>query len=371
MRRVALATLAHDWLRTVMLIVGLGAAWALITVQLGLRRGFEASSRAIVDHVGGDVWVGARGARVVDDGEPVVLSTLGAMEACVTRRRPAIVDYAQARRPDGSLVTVQIVGVDEASRSSVPWGLAAGQRTSLAEQGAAAIDVADAEKLGLAGDGMDRALELRTGQKLHVVAVTRGARSFTQTPLVFVDVQTARAVLSLPDDTATFWVHDTAGPSCHDRLVASLGGRFATSTREELAEGTAAHWIGGSGIGALLAAGSLMAALVGSAALLQSTVTIVRTYQRELATIRALGARRSELAAFLGWQVGAVSVLATLLALVVASAVSNGLRSSGLVVVVDGWSGLGGLGVAVASTALAAVVGGRVLSAIDPRKVLE
>ncbi|MBX3213549.1 MAG: hypothetical protein KF850_16035 [Labilithrix sp.] len=39
-------------------------------------------------------------------------------------------------------------------------------------------------------------------------------------------------------------------------------------------------------------------------------------------------------------------------------------------VVVDGWS-WAGIAVAAASTTLAAVAGGRVLAAIDPREVLE
>ncbi len=371
MRRVAMATLAHDGLRTSMLVVGLAASWALVTVQLGLRRGFELSSRAILDHVGGDVWVGSRGVKVVDDGEAISGAAFGSPLPCVERRRPVIVDYNQARRPDGSLVTVQIVGVDAETIDRVPWSLVHSDGATLANAGSAAIDAADASRLGLHGDGRGQTLELRSGATLRVDAVTDGARSFTQTPYVFVDIATARAVTGLGDDDATFWVHDVRDARCADQVRASLPARLATPTRAELADSTSAHWIGGSGIGMLLGAGSTMAALVGAAVLLQSTITIVRTHAPELVTVRALGARRGELAAFVAWQVGAVATLATVLALAVASALSLLLRRAGLHVVVDGWSWVVGLSVAALSTVVAASTGARVLGRIDIRKVLE
>ena len=371
MRRVAIATLAHDGVRTSMLIVGLGAAWALVTVQLGLRRGFELSSRSILDHAGGDLWIGARGVRVVDDGEPVAASALGAPPPCVRGRRPVILDYSQARRPDGSLVTVQIVGVGDTTLDRVPWAHVRGPGGAIAKPGSAAIDAGDATRLGLHGDGLGQALELRTGAVLDVDAVTDGARSFTQTPYVFVSVATARELLALPADAATFWVHDLSDARCAEEVTTSLQGRFATPTREELAVSTSAHWIGGSGIGMLLGAGGTMAAIVGAAVLLQSTITIVRTHTPELVTVRALGARSTELAAFVAWQVGLVAAIAMAFALVLATGISALLQRSGLVVVVDVWSWALGLTVAALSTIVAAGAGARVLGRLDIRKVLE
>jgi len=111
--------------------------------------------------------------------------------------------------------------------------------------------------------------------------------------------------------------------------------------------------------------------VVGAAGLLQSTMTLVRTHMRALATVRALRARRGELAAFVAWQVGVVSILAAALALALASGVSATLQSTGLSVVVDGRSWLVGLGIAFVTTALAAFAGARVLGRIDPREALE
>lgn len=369
MRRVAIATLRHDALRTSLLVIGLATAWALVTVQLGLRRGFELASRALLDHAGGEVWVVAHGVKVIDDGEPVAPV---AYHPCIARQRPIIVDYTQARRSDGSLVTMQVVGVDQASRARIPWGVVAGAREALEVPGAAGIDAADAAKLGLTGDGRGQELRLRTGATLRVAVVTRDARNFTQTPYLFVDLRTARQILSLPDDAATFWALDLRDAPCAGEVAARIRtAKLDAPLREELARSTSAHWIDGSGIGALLTAGSLMAALVAAAALLQGTLTLVRTHQREIATVRALGARRRELGSFVAWQVGIVSLLATALALGLASGLSVLLRSAGLSVMVDLRSWLVGLGIAVVSTTLAAMVGARVLGRLDPREVLE
>jgi putative ABC transport system permease protein len=350
MRRVALATLAHDRLRTAMLIAGLGAVWALVAVQVGLRRGFERSARAIIDRAGGDLWVAADGVRVVDDGEPIAAPA--ATDECIARMRPVIVDYAQARRPDRSLVTVQIVAM--AAGASRPDG-----------PPAVAIDDADVEKLGLGPDPVGREIELRSGVRLRIASLSRGVRSFTQTPYLFVDITTAREILDLPASSATFWTIDRQDAAC-----VSASGRSVHS-REALARTTVEHWIEGSGIGTLLAAGSLMAAVVGAIVLLQSALTTVRTHVRELATVRALGAKRRELAAFVAWQVGVVASAATIIALGLASVLARVLAREGLSVIVDHWTCGAGAFIAAASTALAAIAGARVLGRIDPREVLE
>lgn len=350
MRRVALATLLHDRLRTSMLIIGVGAVWALVAVQVGLRRGFERSARAVIDRAGGDLWVSARGVRVVDDGEPI--AALSTTDACIAAARPVVIDYTQARRPDRSLVTVQIVALD--SSPSVE------------------IDAADVAKLGLPTDPVGKEIELRTGTRLRITSVSRGVRNFTQTPYLFVDHATARDVLAMPPESATFFAVDVREPGCLGDAERALAGEGRdVRPRESLARSTVAHWIDGSGIGTLLAAGSIMAAVVGAIVLLQSTLTTVRTHVRELATIRALGARRSELASFVAWQVGVVATIATVLALVLAAILARVLGAEGLSVIVDRWTCAAGAFIAVASTAVAAIAGARVLGRVDPREVLE
>jgi putative ABC transport system permease protein len=349
-RRVALATLGHDRLRTTMLIVGLGAVWALVAVQVGLRRGFERSARSVIDRAGGDLWVSARGVRVVDDGEPIAPPP--AADSCIARVRPVIIDYTQARRPDRSLVTVQIVALDDAR--------------------SVGIDAADVEKLGLPADPVGKELELRSGVRLRVGSVSRGVRSFTQTPYVFVDHATAREILALAPETATFYAVDVRDAGCIASAERALTGEGReVRPREAVARTTVDHWIEGSGIGTLLAAGSIMAAVVGAIVLLQSTLTTVRTHVRELATVRALGARRSELASFVAWQVGVVAVISTAIALGLAAILARVLAGEGLSVIVDGWTCAAGALIAVASTAVAAFAGARVLGRIDPREVLE
>jgi putative ABC transport system permease protein len=370
MRRVALATLRHDALRTSLLVVGLGAAWALVSVQLGLRRGFELSSRAILDHAGGDVWVAARGVKVIDDGEPIAID--GVDHRCIHKKRPVIVDYTQARHPDGSLITVQIVGADASSRDRLPWAVVSGDRKEIDRGGIAGIDAGDASKLGLRGDGMGQKLELRSGDILEVGVVSRGARNFTQTPYLFVDLATARRLTRIPDGTATFIALDLTEPACAAEVTADLRStELHAPAREQLSRTTTTHWIEGSGIGVLLTVGSLMAAIVGAAVLLQSTMTLVRTHTKELATVRALGARRRELAAFVAWQVGIVSLLATVIASSLATALSSVLANTGLLVVVGVESWLAGFGVALVSTIVASIAGARVLGGMDPREVLE
>ena len=369
MRRVALATLAHDRLRTTTLVVGLATVWALVAVQHGLRRGFERAARAVVDRIGGDLWVSAHGVRVVDDGEPIEAPP---DVACARAVRPVIVDYTQVRTPDGALVTAQIIGVDGASRSSVPWSIVKGEANTLESRSKVGIDAADATKLGLASAERGQTVILRTGAKLEVATISNGARNFTQTPYLFMDVATAREILALPPAAATFWAIDLERGACASDVTKALAAPTRdVRERDVLARSTTSHWIDGSGIGALLTAGSVMAAVVGAAVLLGSAMTIVRTHTRELATIRALGARRGELSSFVAWQVGVVAALATVSALAIATILARVLGEQGLLVIIDHETWLAGAGLAIVSTAAAALFGARVLGRIDPCSVLE
>lgn len=372
MRRVALATLRHDALRSALLVLGLATAWALVAVQLGLRRGFELSSSAIPAHAGGDLWITARGVRVVDDGEPVARSDASSLgDGCAKDARPLIVDYNQARRADGSLVTVQILAADGAS-GAVPWGVAAGDPSALSEARAVGVDLADTEKLGLPADPLGATLELRSGAQLTVRVVTRGARSFTQTPYLFTSTATARSVLALPEDAATFWILDRPEEACASKIETdAAAAKLGAVRRTALEETTRAHWVESSGIGSLLWVGTLMAAIVGGAAMLLSTATLVRTHTKEIATVRALGASRREIASFVAWQVGVVSVAAGTLALGLATALSSALRSTGLTVVVGPSSWIAGGALAALTTLLASAFGARVLARLDPRQVIE
>lgn len=373
MRRVAVATVVHDRLRSSLLVVGLAAAWTLVTVQLGLRRGFDAASRAVVDRVGGDVWVFAKGTRVVDDGEALAPSAhaRATSHPCVVAARPVIVDYTQVRRPDRSLVTAQLVAVDDATRDRVPWQVVRGDRRALDQPSTVAIDLDDAVKLGITGDPVGARLTLRVGE-LDVHAVTRGARPFTQTPYLFTSASTARRLLSLDPNAATYWVLSLRSPSCERDVIRHVeeDPTLGAAPRSTLSRQTADHWIEDSGIGSLLTAGGGVAAVTAAAILVQSVVTMVRSHARELATLRVLGASRRELGSYVAWQVGVVVAAAGALALGLASLVAGALRESGLPVVVDGLSCLAGVVAAAVATVAAAVAGSYVLGRIDTRKVL-
>jgi hypothetical protein len=68
-RRIALKSLAYDRGKLLASIAGVAFAATLLLGQIGLYAGFLSSSSALVSHVGGDVWVMARGTQVVDNGE--------------------------------------------------------------------------------------------------------------------------------------------------------------------------------------------------------------------------------------------------------------------------------------------------------------
>ena len=66
MRRIAIRSLLFDRGKLIAALLGVALATTLAFVQIGLYRGFQVSSSAVIDHFGGDLWVIPTGLEVLD-----------------------------------------------------------------------------------------------------------------------------------------------------------------------------------------------------------------------------------------------------------------------------------------------------------------
>lgn len=337
--RIALQSLAHDRGKLVASIAGVAFAATLVFAQVGLYAGFLQSSSAVIRHVGGDVWVMARGTVVVDNGERLSAGSreIAAAHPCVERVRGLVLSFQALRKPNGSLEAVQIVGFEPSPKRVVPWAMARGLPQDLHAPMRVAVDRLDVEKLAIDGDPIGA--ELGIGREsVRVAAVTDGIRAFTLAPYVFAELDTARRLALLGADQAFYWVLDLARPECATDVVAAVDRHpdLVARRTDDFREMTETYWVAGSGAGAALGFSALLGLVVGVVIVGQTLYAVTKEHMRELATLKAIGASPAEIVSFVAWQAAFLALVGGGLGLGMAFGVRNLAVDAGLTIVLSG-----------------------------------
>jgi putative ABC transport system permease protein len=364
MMRLALRSLAHDRSKLLTAVAGVAFAAVLVLVQMGLYAGFLETSSSIIGHMGGDVWVMARGTEVLDSVEPMSPATRAsfASHPCVAHARPLVFNWAFVRKPGGTRDNMRVVGVERPSAGEplVPWELAAGLPQDLEAPGRVAIETFDLPKLQISGDPLGQQMEIG-GETVKVAAVTRGVRSFTLLPFVFAEIGQARRMTGMRDGEVNFWVLDLRDSSCAADVIrtVAVSPELQALRRDVWEKQTQTYWLNGSGVGGVLSFSAMLGLLVGAVVVGQTLYAMVRDHRRELATLRAVGATAGELASFVIWQAAFLAAIGTFLGLLFAYAMSKMAATAGLMIILSPWVLAIGVGSVIVMCALSSVLGVR------------
>jgi putative ABC transport system permease protein len=332
MHRIALQTLLFHRAKVAAALAGVAFATALMIIQIGLYEGLRSRASVLVSRLGGDLWIMASGTSMVDDSE--LLATGAELPArahpCVTSVRPAIVAWVPYRTPAGARHTLQLVGADVRTMGReapyVPWAFAEGLPADLLGEDRIAIDDGDLSRLGLRAPLRGSSLEIAE-RRVEVRGVTTGIRNVSLIPMVFADIETARALAGAAPDGATYWLVELADDACGPSVAALIerDPRLDVMTEDELAHVTEEHVVTESGAGAALAFVALLGLIVGTVIVGQTLLSLVREHHKELGMLRAVGASRAELAQFVAWLSVFVAAMGGSLGIGLAFLVQSGL----------------------------------------------
>jgi putative ABC transport system permease protein len=326
--RIALRTLLHHPAKLFAALAGVAFATALMIIQFGLYDGLRGRSSMLVDHIGGDLWVMAAGTSMVDDSELLASGIDRRVRGneCVSRVRPVIVAWLPYRTPNGAAHTLQLVGAERGT-PLVPWSMGEGLPHDLRGPDRIAIDDGDLSRLELQPPLVGSSIEI-AGHMVRVGAVTTGVRNVSLIPIVFADITTARELAGASPTGATYWVLDLEDPGCAPSIARELerDSRLSARTRAEFAQITEQHVVTESGAGIALAFVALLGFIVGSVIVAQTLFSLVREHHKELGMLRAVGASRRELAAFVGWQSAFVAVAGGACGIALALLVQSGVN---------------------------------------------
>jgi len=289
--KLAARNLLYDKLRFAATVVGIVFSIVLVTVQLGLFVSFERTVAIMIDHARADLWIVPLGTKCFED--PSLLDEANRYRALsidgVMKVDPILISFAQWRMSDGGASPVLVIGSDLRGGGLLPWNLVEGSVDALSAPEAVAVDRTYFDRLGVTGIGSTAEMRDR---RAEVRAATNGIRSFTTTPYVFTPLDRARSYTGTPRTKVTYLLVHLKPHTDVERVRSQLQSVLTKAevlTAAEFSSRSRSFWLFGTGAGAALFAGALLAMVVGSVVVAQTLYSSTKEHLYEFATLRAIG----------------------------------------------------------------------------------
>ena len=195
MNFVALKMLVGDRLKYIALVAGIAFAALLITQQASIFTGYTLRTGAWIRETsaaGADLWVMDPQVQMSEGPKPLSDTALQRVRSVpgVAWAVPMYKGWLKCRLPDGTLTTVRLIGIDDATLAAGPAQMVEGSLSDLRRDRAVVVNVADTTKDLALDRGNGRAL--RVGDRIDindnecVVAGTyRSAPEFFWEPVVY------------------------------------------------------------------------------------------------------------------------------------------------------------------------------------------
>jgi putative ABC transport system permease protein len=314
--------------RSLVTVTGVGFAVTLVFVQVGLFVGLLASASVTIDRADADLWVAARNTPNVDFGNPFPETCVDRVRSVpgVARADNLIVWFATVSLPGGAKESAVIYGVKDPSEWNLPWDVREGDPADLRRGRYVLLDESATRRFGKFTVGDRREF---SGRRLKVIGRTAEARSFTTSPIAFMDYRLAQSLTPSELDRRTTYILVKLAPGADPAAVAAEVQRrlpyHDVHTREEWSRRSRAYWVESTGLGLTMFLTVSLGCLVGVIVVAQTLYTSTTEHLTEFATVKAIGGRdraiygviaeQAVIAACLGYLAGAGVTLALIPAL--------------------------------------------------------
>jgi putative ABC transport system permease protein len=334
MASIARKNLFEDIPRFLVAQAGIIFAVSLVTIQLGILRGFTRSTTLLIDQSQADIWISSPELVHFELTQPMPLQRLLQARRVdgVQRAEALMLQTGRWRGPDGNIAPARIIGFDPNGQLFRLWDMPQGSQSDLDQPGAIAVDEANLQSLGLNQLG-----DVATINSLdaRLVGTTQGTQSIVSSKFIFTSLENTKAYASAgltssvrctPDDTGAIVcstsferTEDTGTESSqtvelkplsiNDPIayvlvqakpgqdIEELKQRLKEAlpdvnvyTRQELSALTRSYWQESTGIGFILGLGAAVGVIVGMVVVGQILYSSVSDHLKEFGTLKAMGA---------------------------------------------------------------------------------
>lgn len=292
---IALKDLFADRLKLIATLIGITFSVILMAGQTAIFLGACRDITIMIDRSRADLWIMPQGASSFEDAFPL-LTEFERQSALVTpgvkRVTSLVTCFSNWQQPSGEANIIVLVGSEPGSAGPQPFDSAAMPD----EEGSSVIiDDSYLGALGVSGIGASAGVN---DHSVRVSALSKGIRSFTHSPYVFVNPGEARKYLDLPARQSTFLLVDVDDLSHLEYIRAKLRERMPNVdilTTSEFRTRSINRWLYQTGAGQALVLGTMLGAIIGAAIIAQNINMSVEDHLYEFALLRAMGASRGYL----------------------------------------------------------------------------
>jgi putative ABC transport system permease protein len=316
---LGLKTLLYDKVRFLITVSGVAFAVMLVLVQAGLFVGLLDNSTITIKKLGADLWVTSKNSPNLDFVHQFPQSNLYRVRSVpgVARADNLILSFMQVALPSGAEETLVTYAMEDFERWGVPWSVSAGKVSDLKRGPYVMFDESASKRFGAFAVGDYREIQ---GRRLKIVGTTREARSFTTTPLAFMDFRRAQELQPdlLREKTSYILIRVEPGADVA-AVKAEVERRLPYNDvylSADWAERSRDYWIANTGIGFNAFLTVFLGCLVGVVVVAQTLYSSTMEHLREFGTVKAIGgsnldiyrmlARQASISAVIGFVLGYV-----------------------------------------------------------------
>lgn len=366
---LAWKSLLHDRLRFGITLAGVAFAVLLVLFQVGLFLGLLENASVTIDHIDADLWVTSRNTPNVDFAHAFPETRVNRVRSVpgVQRADNLIVSFLNIDLPNGSQESVVTYALEDFERWGLPWGSWEGELRDLRRVRSLFLDESARKRFGEFRVGDYREL---IGHRLQIAGITRGAKSFTTTPVALMDYRMAQQINAQTLRGNTTYVLVKLAPGADAASVAAEIRRRLpyndVHTRASWSAASRRYWVANTGIGFNLFVTVFLGCLVGVVVVAQTLYTATMEHLREFGTVKAIGGSNADIYKILGKQASVAAVIGFVLGLVPALLIRPVIAAGGLKLIIEPSTiAIVAVGT-VALCLLSAAVSFRKVAGIDP-----
>jgi len=216
----------------------------------------------------------------------------------------------QVSLPTGAEETLVMYAMEDFERWGVPWNVSAGKVSDLKRGPYVMFDESAAKRFGDFAVGDYREIQ---GKRLKIVGTTREARSFTTTPLAFMDFRRAQELQPQLLEEKTSYILIRLEPGADVAAVkAEVERRLPYNDvylTADWANRSRDYWIANTGIGFNAFLTVFLGCLVGIVVVAQTLYSSTMEHLREFGTVKAIGGSNLDIYRMLGQQASISAVI--------------------------------------------------------------
>jgi putative ABC transport system permease protein len=322
---LATKSLLHDKLRFLITVSGVAFAVALVFVQVGLFLGLLDNASVTIEHIDADLWVTSRNTPNVDFAHTFPDTAVKRVRSVpgVARADNLIIWFVTVNLPSGAQEGSLVYALDDFSRWNIPWNVEPGsaELSDLKRGQYFFLDDSAVKRYGQFALGEYREI---LGQRMKIIGRTKDARSFTTTPISFIDFDRAQTLNPQSLQGKTTYVLVKLAPGADAAAVkAEIARRLPYNdvySKKEWAQRWRRYWVQSTGIGLNMYITVFLGCLVGIVVVAQTLYTSTMEHIKEFGTVKAIGGGNLDIYRILGKQASIAAVAGFVLGALMAGA---------------------------------------------------